>query len=109
MCKTRAMTSQSGDPGPVLYAWMQEKWLAMGTTAEAWCRTHGIPPSTVSRWQTGVEPRIDAIRLVAAGFGLPVIAVLAKMLTEEEAAGLEVSSRPPSIDTAIDSDPSLTD
>lgn len=104
------MTTSSSQRGRALYAWLQAEWQALGTNQEAWCREHGLSPATVSRWQTGVEPKIDAIRLVATGLRRPILDVLvaARLLSPDEAAGHDGGPPPaPTIEAALKNDPAI--
>lgn len=99
--------------GPSLYAYLSEYWRAHDTNQNAWCDQHpGIQAPTVSRWRTGTEPRLSALRDVADALGRPLLEILvaAGILTPEEAGGYVVPApEVPSIDAAIKLDPNLSD
>jgi hypothetical protein len=104
--------SNDSEHGPALYAFLEAEWAALGTNQNAWSWQHGLQGPTVSRWARGTEPSFAAMRAVAHALGRPMLDVLvaAKMITEDEAGGVTTGpTAAPSIDVAIERDPTLTD
>jgi hypothetical protein len=97
--------------GPNLYAYLERWWARQGTNANAWSYTHGIQGPTVSRWQSGTAPSLQAMRQVADALGVPLVDVLvaAGVIDKRELSRETVELSPCTVDAALVSDPSLTD
>lgn len=106
-------TADSAQWGPNLYAWLETYWRAHGTNANAWSDAHpGVSGATISRWKTGTVPGLTAMRAVADALGMSLVDVLtvAGVIREGETGARHVPDPElPSIDLAIDTDPTLSD
>lgn len=74
-------------------------------------KSKGIDHGAIHRWRMGGKPEIEALREIAVALNLTFaqILILAEYATPEDFDGLTVTpAQPPSLEDAIEHDPTLT-
>lgn len=102
-----------GQHGSALMDYLRGEWEARGMTQTAFARAARVENSNFSRWADGGNPwNIDLLRQIADTLNVPLTKVLlaAEYLRDEEVDGRidRTPMRAPSIDDAIESDPTLS-
>lgn len=102
------MSNTQRSAGTALVEWI-DTLLAPGQSLRAFCQAHGLDDARMSAWRAGATPRLDHLRIVAEGLGVPLAEVLIRsgLTTADEVQIIQADPTPPSIDDAIERDPEL--
>lgn len=96
--------------GPALVAWLDE--LRGAQSVRSFALDRGLDDARIAAWRAGGTPRLEQLREVADALNVHLGDVLlaARLATADElVVSAPRETPPPSIDEAIEQDPTLTD
>lgn len=96
--------------GPRLMSFLYDELNARGQSPTSFARSAGVVVSQLGKWAKGQQPSVGQVEQIAVALSRPPLELFAIVLGDEAAPGVAIERTPlPTIDHAIENDPSLSD